>query len=73
VLTECTFLQDMIESDRHYLSDNYKREVVEQMGVSQLIDTVMINPTVSLRPSGQSVRALGICRGGEAHTGEAPD
>ncbi|KAG2426169.1 hypothetical protein HXX76_013150 [Chlamydomonas incerta] len=44
-------LMALAEADRHYLSDAYKREVISQMGTSQLIDTVMINPTVSLLPS----------------------
>lgn len=44
-------MQDIPEADRYYLSDEYKREVVEQMGTSQLIDTIMINPTVTLRAS----------------------
>lgn len=47
----CFALQDIPEADRYYLSDEYKREVVEQMGTSQLIDTIMINPTVTLRAS----------------------
>jgi hypothetical protein len=42
---------DLEPSDQYYLSDSYKREVLESMSVSQLIDTVLINPTVSLSPS----------------------
>ncbi|GFR49721.1 hypothetical protein Agub_g11877 [Astrephomene gubernaculifera] len=41
----------LAESDRHYLSDAYKREVISHMSTTQLIDTVLINPTVSLQPS----------------------
>lgn len=37
--------------DRYYLSDEYKREVLEHMSIAQLIDTLMINPTVQLSPS----------------------
>uniref|UniRef100_A0A7S0UQV8 Arginine deiminase n=1 Tax=Polytomella parva TaxID=51329 RepID=A0A7S0UQV8_9CHLO len=44
-------IEDVNDSDRYYLSDEYKREVVEHMSCTQLIDTVMINPTVSLKPS----------------------
>eukprot|EP00198_Chlamydomonas_reinhardtii_P012973 XP_001702310.1 arginine deiminase [Chlamydomonas reinhardtii] len=44
-------LTALAEADRHYLSDVYKREVICQMGTSQLIDTVMINPTVTLQVS----------------------
>lgn len=36
---------------RYYLSDAYKRKVIEAMSVSQLIDTLLINPTVHLAPS----------------------
>ncbi len=44
-------LEDLDDADRKYVSDDYKREVVEHMSVPQLIDTVMINPTVSITPS----------------------
>ena len=37
--------------DRVYLSDDYKRTVLEHMSIEQLIDTLMINPTVHLSPS----------------------
>eukprot|EP00195_Chlamydomonas_chlamydogama_P009440 CAMPEP_0202891208 /NCGR_PEP_ID=MMETSP1392-20130828/1328_1 /ASSEMBLY_ACC=CAM_ASM_000868 /TAXON_ID=225041 /ORGANISM="Chlamydomonas chlamydogama, Strain SAG 11-48b" /LENGTH=467 /DNA_ID=CAMNT_0049574893 /DNA_START=174 /DNA_END=1577 /DNA_ORIENTATION=+ len=43
--------EELAEEDRYYLSDDYKREVIENMSVSQLVDTVMINPTVRLSPS----------------------
>jgi arginine deiminase len=39
------------ESDRVYLTDDYKRRVLEHMSIGQLIDTIMINPTVHLAPS----------------------
>ncbi|GIL80090.1 hypothetical protein Vretimale_12910 [Volvox reticuliferus] len=44
-------LVSLAEEDRHYLSDVYKREVISAMSTTQLIDTVMTNPTVSLLPS----------------------
>lgn len=34
-----------------YVSDQYKRVVLEHMSIEQLIDTLMINPTVHLSPS----------------------
>lgn len=34
-----------------YFSDEYKRHVLERMSVSQLIDTVMMHPTVHLTPT----------------------
>ena len=37
--------------DRVYVSDQYKRVVLEHMSIEQLIDTLMINPTVHLSPS----------------------
>jgi len=39
------------EADRAYLSDDYKRRVLEHMSINQLIDTILINPTVQLSPS----------------------
>ncbi|KAK2079528.1 hypothetical protein QBZ16_001922 [Prototheca wickerhamii] len=44
-------LEDIEEVDRYYLSDDYKRKVLEHMSVPQLIETIMINPTVRLSPS----------------------
>ena len=34
-----------------YLGDDYKRAVLEHMSIEQLIDSLMINPTVHLSPS----------------------
>jgi arginine deiminase len=42
---------DVAEADRIYLTDDYKRRVLEHMSIGQLIDTIMINPTVHLAPS----------------------
>jgi arginine deiminase len=39
--------------DARYLSDDYKRSVLEAMSVTQLIDIILINPTVTLTPSGR--------------------
>lgn len=44
-------LEEIEAEDRYYLSDEYKRKVVEHMAVPQLIDTILINPTVHLAPS----------------------
>mmetsp|Transcript_8912 Transcript_8912/g.15445 ORF Transcript_8912/g.15445 Transcript_8912/m.15445 type:complete len:486 (+) Transcript_8912:82-1539(+) len=44
-------MEEFAADDRPYLSDDYKREVIEKMSVSQLVDTVMTNPTVHLTPS----------------------
>ncbi|KXZ51615.1 hypothetical protein GPECTOR_12g579 [Gonium pectorale] len=41
----------LTEADQYYLSDVYKREVISAMSTTQLIDTIMVNPTVSLVPS----------------------
>ncbi|GBF90210.1 arginine deiminase [Raphidocelis subcapitata] len=46
-------VQEVAESDRAYLTDAYKREVIEHMSVTQLIDIILINPTVHLTPSGR--------------------
>ncbi|KIY99877.1 Amidinotransferase family protein [Monoraphidium neglectum] len=45
--------EDIAEKDRFYLTDDYKREVVEHMSIAQLIDIILINPTVALTPSGR--------------------
>ncbi|KIZ04019.1 Amidinotransferase family protein [Monoraphidium neglectum] len=46
-------LCEVAEADRRYLADSYKREVIEHMSVTQLIDIILINPTVTLTPSGR--------------------
>ena len=50
-LAEGTTLEDLDAQDRYYLSDEYKRKVLEHMSVPQLIDTILINPTVNIEPS----------------------
>lgn len=40
-------------ADAFYLTDDYKRSVLEAMSVTQLIDIILINPTVTLTPSGR--------------------
>jgi hypothetical protein len=50
-------LEDLAEVDRKYVGDEYKREVVEHMSIPQLVDTIMINPTV-----GQTTRGLKLLR-----------
>ncbi|KAL4539920.1 hypothetical protein Ndes2437B_g01739 [Nannochloris sp. 'desiccata'] len=50
-LAEGASLEDIEAEDRHYLSDEYKRKVLEHMSVPQLIDTILTNPTVHLAPS----------------------
>lgn len=42
---------DLEADDAYYLSDAYKRTVLEHMSVPQLIDTILINPTVFVAPS----------------------
>ena len=37
--------------DRHYLTKEYKMEVLEHMSIAQLIETLLINPKVSISPS----------------------
>ena len=39
------------EKDSYYLTDTYKRVVVEAMSPEQLLDIIMTNPTVTLEPS----------------------
>eukprot|EP00879_Flechtneria_rotunda_P005256 GHRR01005541.1.p1 GENE.GHRR01005541.1~~GHRR01005541.1.p1 ORF type:complete len:392 (+),score=108.32 GHRR01005541.1:604-1779(+) len=50
-LAQGTKESDLAESDRYYLSNEYKRRVVSAMGTSQLIEICLINPTVTLIPS----------------------
>ena len=42
---------ELREEDQQYLSDKYKMEVLQHMSIMQLIDTIMINPTVHISPS----------------------
>lgn len=44
-------LEEFTEEDKYYLSEDYKAEVLSNMSVPQLIDTILINPTVHLVPS----------------------
>ncbi len=39
-------VSELTKEDQYFISDEYKREVIEKMSVSQLVDTVMTNPTV---------------------------
>ena len=50
-LAEGRSLAELEEKDRYYLSDEYKRTVLQHMSVPQLIDAILINPTVNLAPS----------------------
>ncbi|CAD7696331.1 unnamed protein product [Ostreobium quekettii] len=50
-LAEGVSIEDVRENDRFYLTDDYKQTVLEGMGVAQLIDVLMSNPTVYLSPS----------------------
>lgn len=50
-LADGASLSDLSESDRYYLSDDYKAKVVSAMSTSQLIEICLINPTVTLTPS----------------------
>ena len=50
---------DQVRSeDQHYLGERYKREVLEHMSIAQLIDTIMINPTVHISPSYRYAQGL---------------
>eukprot|EP00854_Cymbomonas_tetramitiformis_P023642 gene23642-28638_t len=44
-------LKDLSETDAYYLSDQYKRHVLETMSVAHLLDMVLCKPTVFLKPS----------------------
>ena len=44
-------MEEFKEEDKYYLSDAYKMDVLSHMSVPQLIDTILINPTVHLAPS----------------------
>eukprot|EP00210_Caulerpa_lentillifera_P009569 g9126.t1 len=44
-------IDNLSESDKFYLTDTYKRQVLEEMCLSQLIDVLLLNPTVELSPS----------------------
>lgn len=44
-------LEDLTEPDRFYLSNEYKRQVIEHMSIEQLIDCLLTNPVVHIMPS----------------------
>ena len=44
-------MDDLAVEDRFYLSDGYKRSVLEHMSLPQLLDTLLINATVYISPS----------------------
>lgn len=44
-------MEDLAEEHRFYLSDEYKRTVLEHMSLPQLLDMLLINPTVHVSPS----------------------
>ena len=44
-------MDDLAVEDRFYLSDGYKRSVLEHMSLPQLLDTLLIHPTVYVSPS----------------------
>ncbi|GMH40790.1 hypothetical protein BSKO_08694 [Bryopsis sp. KO-2023] len=50
-LGEGLHMEHLPEEYRFYASDAYKREVLESMSAAQLIDVLLINPTVFLAPS----------------------
>lgn len=50
-LDEGVDLSELREEDQQYLSDDYKRDVLQHMSILQLIDSIMINPTVHISPS----------------------
>lgn len=39
------------EAEEFYVSDVYKRQVIEEMGTQQLVDIIFTNPTVTVSPS----------------------
>lgn len=39
------------EAHQYYVSDQYKRTVIEEMGQQQLVDIIFTNPTVTVTPS----------------------
>lgn len=44
-------MDELAEEDKFYLSDDYKRNVLEHMSTSQLLDMLLIHPTVHVSPS----------------------
>jgi len=44
-------MEDLAVEDRFYLSEGYKRSVLEHMSLPQLLDTLLINATVYISPS----------------------
>ena len=44
-------ISDCLPRRRYYLSDDYKRTVLEHMSTNQLLDMLLIHPTVHVSPS----------------------
>lgn len=44
-------LKDEEKGEQYYVSDSYKRHVIEEMGMQQLVDIIFTNPTVIVSPS----------------------
>lgn len=43
--------RELSEAEKHYASDKYKRQVIENSDVQQLVDIIFTNPTVTIQPS----------------------
>lgn len=43
--------QATTKAEKYYVSDAYKRMVIEEMGEQQLVDIIFTNPTVTISPS----------------------
>lgn len=44
--------------NKHYVSDEYKRSVLKEMGVNQLVDIVLTTPTVTITDTGRDTGYL---------------
>lgn len=50
-LPTSTTEQKIPDAEHYYISDKYKRTVIEQSDVQQLVDIIFTNPTVTVTPS----------------------
>ncbi len=51
-------IKTMSENDMYYLSDAYKRSVIEKMAVGQLIEVIMSSPTITLRKADRNTALI---------------
>jgi len=50
----------LTETDRYYLSDEYKRECLDKMNEEQLVEIILTHPTIDLRKADKNTELLAV-------------